>query len=102
MTHFCLVFLVYWVFNAHLAAAVQMENWDGNVLSIRAKYDRPGAKSLQLLGMHHLTGSGTTSYMYGKGKPTAIKIIINSYLGELETVLIEIGASDGYLLKAGE
>lgn len=52
--------------------------------------------------MHHVTGSDTTSYLYGKGNPTAIKILVNSNFEELETVLGEIGASDGDLIKAGE
>ena len=35
--------------------------------------DQLGPKCLQILGMHNLTGSDTISYLYGKGKVSALK-----------------------------
>ena len=68
--------------------------WQGKVLSINDTCDKLGDKFLQLLGMHHLTNSNTTLHLYGKGKSTALKIIVNDNFEELETVLGETGASD--------
>ena len=56
------VLLVYWVYWAKLQCKVQMERWDGTILNINATCATLGPKSLQLLGMHALSGCDTTSY----------------------------------------
>lgn len=96
------VLLVYWVYKAGITSAVQMENWQGVVLSVNATCEKLGPKSLQLLGMHFLTGSDTTSYFYGKGKPSALKTLLNGDFKGLETALGELGASHSDLIAAGE
>lgn len=96
------VLLVYWVYKASIMATVQMENWQGMVLSINATCEELGPKCLQLLGMHFLTGSDTTSYLYGKGKPSALKTLLKGDFDGLYTVLGEIGASHTDLMGAGE
>ena len=69
------VLLVYWVYRYDIQATVQMERWDGAIWDINATCAELGPKCLQLLGMHYLTGSDTTSYRYGKGKVSAIKTL---------------------------
>ena len=71
---FCL--LVYWVYKMNIMTNIQMENWEGRVLCIKYTCKNLGAKCLQLLGMHYLTGSDITSYLYGKGKVSALKSLI--------------------------
>jgi len=70
------VLLVYWVFRQQLACKVQMEHWDETVLDINSTCADLGPKSLQLLGMHALTGCNTTSYPYAKGQVSAPKTIV--------------------------
>ena len=52
-----------------------MLKWDGAVLDINATCAQLGSKCLQILGMHYLTGSDATSYLYGKGKVSALKTL---------------------------
>ena len=44
-------------------------------------------KSLQLLGMHALTGCDGTSYPYAKGKVSALKTILAGDVSDLDDVL---------------
>ena len=67
------VLLVYWVYRNKIQATVQMERWDGAVWDINATCAQLGPKCMQILGMHYITGSDTTSYLYGKGKVSALK-----------------------------
>ena len=62
------VLLLYWVYRQKFQATVQMQQWDGAVWDINATCAELGPKCLQIMGMHYLTGSDTTSYLYGKGK----------------------------------
>ncbi len=48
--------MVYWVYKAALQCKVQMERCNGTVLDINATCTELGPKSLQLLGMHALSG----------------------------------------------
>ena len=96
------VLLVYWTFKAKIKAEVQMENWEGKVLSINTTCKELGQKSLELLGMHYLTGSDTTSYFYGKGKVSALKTLKEGNFSGLHTVLGETNASETDLMKVGE
>ena len=41
---------------------------------INATCAQLGPKCLQILGMHYITGSDTTSYLYGKGKVSALRL----------------------------
>ena len=82
-----LVLLVYWVFRRQLACKVQMERWDGTVLDINYTCADLGPKSLQLLGMHALTGCDTTSYPYAKGKVIALKTMLAGDFSDLDDVL---------------
>lgn len=93
---------VYWVYKASIMATVQVENWQGKVLSINATCEELGPKCLQLLGMHFLSGSDSTSYLYGKGKPSALKTLLKGDFYGLYAVLSEIRANHTDLMGAGE
>ena len=54
-----------------------MERWNGIVLDINETCTELGPKSLQLLGMHALSGCDTTSYLYGKGKTKALNTLLS-------------------------
>jgi hypothetical protein len=69
------VLLVYWVYRHNIQARVQMERWDGAVWDINATCAQLGHKCLQILGLHYLTGSDATSYLYGRGKVSALKTL---------------------------
>ena len=56
-------------------------------------------KSLQLLGMHALTGCDTTSYSYAKGKVSALKAILAGDFSGLDDVLGEEGVTQADLMK---
>ena len=81
------VLLVYMVYKKKIKAKVQMEKWDGTVLNINETCNNLGEKSLQILGMHALSGCDTTSYTCGKGKGSAINALSKTDLSELDTVL---------------
>ena len=81
------VLLVYMVYKKKIKAKVEMEKWDGTVLNINETCKNLGEKSLQILGMHALSGCDTTSYTCGKGKGSAINALSKTDLSELDTVL---------------
>ena len=66
-----------------------MEKWDGTVLDIRATVDKLGDKCGQLPGMHALSGCDIVSYPYGKGKKSALKVLMNNDIDDLQDVLEE-------------
>ena len=94
------VLLVYWVYRAALQCKVQMERWNGTVLDINATCTELGPKSLQLLGMHALSGCDTTSYLYGKGKTRALNTLLSGNFPGLANVMGEIDITPADLMKA--
>ena len=66
------VILIFWVRKLSIKVLVQMEKWDGTVLRINDIVAALGDRSLQLLGMHAVTGCDTVSYPSNKGKLTAL------------------------------
>ena len=71
------VLLLYWVYQHNTRAAVQMGC----------------SKCLRILGMHYLTGSDTTSYLYGKGKISGPKTLTSENFLGLYSALGEISAT---------
>ena len=69
------VLLIYWVWRLVMTAHVQLDRWCGAILNINESSSLLGAKSLQLLGMHALSGCDTVSYPFGHSKATALKIL---------------------------
>ena len=96
------VLLVYWVYRHQIQATVQMERWDGTVWDINKTCDQLGPKCLQILGMHNLTGSDITSYLFGKGKVSALNILMAGDFLELNSALGEIDASHEQLAQLGQ
>ena len=56
-----------------------------------------GDKCGQLPGMHALSGCDTVSYPYGKGKKSALKVLMNNDIDGLQDVLGEPDISHGQL-----
>lgn len=70
------VLLVYWTSRMGVAAKIQMQKWNGDVLDINTTVQRLGPrKCSQLLGIHALSGCDTVSYPFGKGKLSALKLL---------------------------
>ena len=81
------VVLVYWVDREEMTSMVQMERWNGTVLDINATCADLGPQCLQLLGMHAISGCGTTSYPYAKGKFSALKTMLDGDFPGMDDVL---------------
>ena len=81
--------LVYWTWRKTIRKNIQMEKWDGMVLDIHATVVKLGDKCGQLPGMHALSGCDTVSYPYGKGKKSALKVLMNNDIDGLQDVLGE-------------
>lgn len=96
------VLLIFWVHQKKIQATVQMERSDGTVWNINAICEKLGPKCLQILGMHYLTGSDTTSYLYRKGKVSALKTLKASDFPGLYTVLGELDATPTQLMEVGQ
>ena len=75
-----------------------MEQWDGTVLDINATCADLGPQCLQLLGMHSISGCDTTSYIYAKGKFSALKTMLDGDFPGLDDVLGGVGATHEDLL----
>lgn len=91
------VLLVYWVYQRKIQATVQMERRDGVVWDINATCAQLGPKCLQIL-----TGSDTTSYLYGKGKVSALKTLRAGDFNGLYSALGELDATHEELMEAGQ
>ena len=95
------VLLVYWCKKADVSCAVQMEIWNGSVLDINATVTALGDKCRGLLGMHALLGCDTVSYPNGRGKVSALRVLTQTDIDELDSVLGEESATQTDMQKAG-
>ena len=77
------VVLIFWVRKLSIKALAQMEKWDGTVLNINDIVAALGDRSLQLRGMHAVTGCDTVSYPFNKGKLTALSKLREGNFPEL-------------------
>ena len=84
-----------------MTARVQLDRWCGAILNINESSSLLGAKSLQLLGMHALSGCDTVSYPFGQGKVTALKVLKSADHSGLYTVFGEQSANHQQLLETG-
>jgi hypothetical protein len=96
------VLLVYWCWKAGVSCHVQMEKWDGSVLDINATVANLGDKYKGILGMHALSGCDTVSYPNGKGKLSALKVLNQTDIAGLDSVLGEEDASYSDLMATGK
>ena len=78
------VLLVYWCKKADVSCAVQMERWNGSVLDINATVTALGDKCRGLLGIHALL---SVSYPNGRGKVSALRVLTQTDIDELDSVL---------------
>ena len=67
------------------------------MLDIRATLDKLGDKYGQLPGIHALSCCDIVSYPYGKGKKSALKVLVNNDIDGLQDVLGEPDISQGQL-----
>ena len=95
------VLLVYWCWKVGLTCQVQMEKWDRSVLDINATVAELGEKCKGILSMHALSGCDTVSYPNGKGKASALKVLLQNDIHGLDTVLGEEDATQHDLMEAG-
>ena len=94
--------LIFWVRKLSIKALVQMEKWDGTVLHINNIVAALGDTSLQLLGMHAVTGCDTVLYPFNKGKLTALSKLREGNFPELYSVVGEETAMLEDLLRRGQ
>ena len=95
------VLLVFWCWKLSLKCQVQMEKWDGMLLDINATVNTLGEKSGGLLGMHALSGCDTTSFPNGKGKVSALNVLLQNDIPGLYNTLGEEEATDSDLIETG-
>ena len=81
------ILLVYWTWQKDIKKNIQMEKWDGTVLDVQATVSQLGDKCGQLLGMHALSGCDTVSYPCGRGKKTALKVLMKNDIPGLQHLL---------------
>ena len=83
--------------------ASEMEDWDGVVLDINGTSKDLGIKKCRkLLGMQVISGSDTTSFLYGKGKVTAInKTLLSGDFASLAIGLGEESVTHTKLMETG-
>ena len=93
--------LIYWVYKSQLECQVQMEKWNSTVLSINKTCKALGDRCLEILGVHFLSGSDTTSYPFGKGKQTVLNIAKRFSFPEFDSVLGDLNATDMQLQQLG-
>ena len=91
------VLLVYWTSRMRVVDNIQMEKWNGDVLDVNKTIGQLGLrKCSQLLGLHALSGCDTVSYLFGKAKKSAIKLLEIDIPG-LGQVLGQPGATHAQL-----
>lgn len=95
------VLLIYWSWKAEITCRVQMEKWDGSVLDINATVTKLGEKCQRILAMHALSGCDTVSYPHGKGKVSALKVLNQTDITGLDSVMGEDDATDSDLVSTG-
>lgn len=72
------VMLLYFCWIHKPSAHVTMKKYDGKIIDIKATAEKLGEKCLDLLATHALSGCDSVSYPFGKGKVTAINLVLNS------------------------
>ncbi len=92
--------LVYFCWKWQTTVQICMKKSDGRVVDINATAAKLGPKASQLLAVHAITGCDTVSYMFGKGKASAVTSMIKhdvslDLLGETDAPLDEVTAAGG-------
>ena len=92
------IILVYWCHEANVTCPIQIEKWDGTVLNINDTVSRLGGTCSGILGMHALSGCDTVSYLNGKGRVSALKVLNQNNITGLDSELGEMDASKAGLM----
>ena len=92
------ILLVYWCHKANVTCLIQIEKWDGTVVNINDTVSRLGSTCSGILGMHALSGCDTASYLNGKGRVSALKVLSQNNITGLDSELGETGASEADLM----
>ena len=66
------VLLVFFAWKHKVATQISMKKHDGSIISINATAEKLGDKCKCLLPLHSLTGCNSVSYLFGKGRATAV------------------------------
>ena len=75
---------------------------DGTIWDINSTCAEFGAKCSYLLGIQYLTVSDTTSYLYGKGNVSALKILRVCDFPGLSTAFGKLEATREHIMEAGQ
>ena len=75
---------------------------DGTIWDINSTFAEFGPKCSHLLGIKYFTVSDTTTYLYGKGKVSALKILRGCYFPGLSTAIGELEATREQIMEAGQ
>ena len=94
---FVLLVFFFWVYKP--AAQVSMRKYDGKVIDINATALKLGDKCFDLLAVHALSGCDTVSYPFGKGKVSALNLLLDLDLNL--QVFTEPDADEVDWIKAG-
>ncbi|MES9884700.1 MAG: hypothetical protein ABW185_27970 [Sedimenticola sp.] len=73
--------LVFFCWKWKSTSQISMKKGDGRVIDINATAEKLGAKSSQLLALHALSGCDTVSYLFGKGKTSAVTLMLKNEVG---------------------
>ena len=95
------VLLIFWERRLQMTARVQLDRWCGAIITIHESSSLIGAKSLQLFGMHALSGCDNVSYPFGHCKTTALKVLKSADHSGLNTLFGEQSANHQQLLETG-
>ena len=93
------VLLVYFVWKFKIATQISMKKHDGQIININDTVKKLGDKCQALLPLHAITGCDSVSYPFGKGKVTAVNLLLKKDL-QL-TALCDSNANEDDILKAG-
>ena len=77
-----------------------MKRFNGKTIDINATAMTLGDKYVQLLPMHAITGCDSVPYLFGKGKVSSLKVIMDSHDLDIE-VFGESNATISDVMRTG-
>ena len=94
------VLLVHLYWKLRPLAAIKMKRFNGKTIDINATAMTLGDMCVQLLPMHAITGCDSVSYLFGKGKVSSLKVIMDSHDLDIE-VFGESNATISDVMRTG-
>ena len=95
------VLAVYWCWKKNIKSSVYIEKWDHTLLDVSKTVKGLGARCANILGVHALSGCDTVSFAFGKGKATAVSILKNKDLPDMDAVFGNETATQDQILTVG-